>query len=92
MIYAQINELYEPLREKLKYEEKIVSCACCEKHLVKIYIPDIDLPSPMYYIFMCPFCGEESFKQIFNKKMWFEPINCKILDIKYDKIITVELK
>lgn len=91
MIYFQDDEVYEPLKPKLPYETDIVKCSCCEKDLVKVFIPDITLETPLVYQFSCPYCGEASFRKTFHKKIWFDPINLKILDVKYDSIINVEL-
>lgn len=85
-----MDEVYEPLRQKLQFKSEIVCCACCEKPLVTVYIPEIPA-GPMTYIFKCPFCKEESFKKTYDKKIWFEPINCFLFNVINDKIITVEL-
>lgn len=76
------DEYYPIFQTKTPHEHAIVKCACCEKELVDIRVPEI--PSiTTYYIFTCPYCGEESFKIKFNKKVYFNPINCKVSNVEY---------
>lgn len=82
MTQITYDEYYPIFQSKTPHEHKIIKCACCEKDLVDIRVPEI--PSiKTSYIFKCPHCNGESFKFIFNKRVYFEPINCKISNVEY---------
>ena len=93
-----IDSFYKqvPKQENLNLTtiNKTISCASCEKDLVRS-VQIVEIPEPMDYIFTCPHCGGKSFKNKFSFKAHFEPIGCSITSVDYnekEKLCLVNLK
>ena len=91
---------------------KDIKCANCDILLIKsVQLKDIPISETVEinknllrinkkyykYIFKCPFCDGKSFIETFNYKAFFEPINCKIVNIETiekngEEICLVQLK
>lgn len=76
----------------LNIDKGSIFCACCEKELSS-YVVVKEIEQKSSYKFSCPFCNKSSFVQHFYYKVFFEPVNCKIVSIEEgDNVWLVNLK